>query len=154
MLMWRLKQTVTHLNKVKGEFYEFYRETDIAHHGILGMKWGVRRFQNKDGTLTVAGKKRYSDESSDWNRTEQNIRKAVSDSPEVQKALSKVKDDEWSSEALDKAVFKVVHDYKNSGIDDEELKDLLSMEIAVDLIADKKARSLADKVKVGGENGK
>lgn len=32
---------------------------ELAHHGILGMKWGVRRFQNKDGSLTTAGKKRY-----------------------------------------------------------------------------------------------
>lgn len=31
----------------------------LAHHGIIGMKWGVRRFQNKDGTLTTAGKRRY-----------------------------------------------------------------------------------------------
>ncbi|GHU55274.1 hypothetical protein FACS1894132_11140 [Clostridia bacterium] len=31
----------------------------LTHHGILGMKWGVRRFQNKDGSLTNAGKKRY-----------------------------------------------------------------------------------------------
>jgi len=31
----------------------------LAHHGILGMKWGVRRFQNEDGSLTNAGKKRY-----------------------------------------------------------------------------------------------
>lgn len=38
--------------------YEFVRESDLTHHGILGQKWGVRRFQNKDGTLTVAGKKR------------------------------------------------------------------------------------------------
>lgn len=30
----------------------------LEHHGILGMKWGVRRFQNKDGSLTSAGKKR------------------------------------------------------------------------------------------------
>lgn len=39
--------------------FEMYRESDISHHGILGMKWGIRRFQNKDGTLTSAGKKRY-----------------------------------------------------------------------------------------------
>lgn len=32
---------------------------ELAHHGIPGMKWGVRRFQNKDGSLTAAGKKRY-----------------------------------------------------------------------------------------------
>lgn len=31
----------------------------ICHHGILGMKWGIRRYQNKDGSLTAAGKKRY-----------------------------------------------------------------------------------------------
>ena len=30
----------------------------LAHHGILGMKWGVRRYQNADGSLTMAGKKR------------------------------------------------------------------------------------------------
>ena len=30
----------------------------LQHHGILGMKWGVRRYQNSDGTLTPAGKKR------------------------------------------------------------------------------------------------
>lgn len=36
-------------------------ETYLAHHGILGMKWGIRRYQNADGTLTEAGKKRYAD---------------------------------------------------------------------------------------------
>lgn len=30
----------------------------LEHHGIIGMKWGVRRYQNKDGSLTPAGKKR------------------------------------------------------------------------------------------------
>lgn len=33
----------------------------LQHHGILGQKWGVRRFQNADGSYTAAGKKRYGD---------------------------------------------------------------------------------------------
>lgn len=40
-----------------------YIKTDgLQHHGIKGMKWGVRRFQNKDGSLTSLGKKRYRDD--------------------------------------------------------------------------------------------
>lgn len=37
---------------------------ELYHHGIKGMKWGVRRFQRKDGSLTSAGKKRYLDDPS------------------------------------------------------------------------------------------
>lgn len=33
---------------------------ELYHHGIKGQKWGVRRFQNPDGTRTAAGKKRFS----------------------------------------------------------------------------------------------
>lgn len=41
-------------------FKKYLEQNSLKHHGIKGMKWGVRRYQNADGTLTSAGKKRYS----------------------------------------------------------------------------------------------
>ena len=38
--------------------YKIYRTDELYHHGIKGQKWGIRRFQNKDGSLTKAGLKR------------------------------------------------------------------------------------------------
>lgn len=38
---------------------------ELCHHGIKGMKWGVRRYQNADGSLTDAGKKKYGKMSND-----------------------------------------------------------------------------------------
>lgn len=38
----------------------FSYSDELYHHGIKGQKWGIRRFQNKDGTLTEAGRDRYS----------------------------------------------------------------------------------------------
>lgn len=37
-----------------------YFSNKLSHHGIKGQKWGVRRFQNADGSLTPAGKRRFS----------------------------------------------------------------------------------------------
>ena len=36
-----------------------YNDDQIWHWGIKGMKWGVRRYQNADGSLTDVGKRRY-----------------------------------------------------------------------------------------------
>lgn len=37
----------------------FISEEELYHHGVKGQKWGVRRYQNEDGSLTEAGKKKY-----------------------------------------------------------------------------------------------
>lgn len=46
-------------------YYAVDESEDLQHHGIKGQKWGVRRFQNKDGSLTPAGRRRVNDNSSD-----------------------------------------------------------------------------------------
>ena len=61
--------------------YELIRESDLTHHGIKGQKWGIRRFQNKDGTLTAAGKKRREKTSEEpkhmSDKTKVNLKKAA-----------------------------------------------------------------------------
>ena len=53
-----------------------YQNTDeLYHHGVLGMKWGVRRYQNANGTLTSIGKKRYG--TSDTVKNIQNKKDAI-----------------------------------------------------------------------------
>lgn len=52
----------------KGVLYDI---NSLKHYGVLGMKWGVRRYQNKDGTLTDAGKKmRLSKKASNYYKKE------------------------------------------------------------------------------------
>ena len=70
----------------------------LSHHGILGQKWGVRRYQNKDGSLTSAGKKRYLQSGTHGDfmgqSRDQDIRiKSGTESYRVQQSLnSKYKD--------------------------------------------------------------
>ena len=59
------------------EYYGIHYDSIIEHHGILGMKWGVRRYQNADGTLTAKGKKRYAKVASSPRLTKAETRGAI-----------------------------------------------------------------------------
>lgn len=61
---------------------------ELYHYGVLGMKWGVRRYQNKDGSLTAKGKKRYSSDNSKDNKK--------NDTKPKKKSVSEMSDEELS----------------------------------------------------------
>ena len=69
---------------------------ELYHHGIRGMKWGIRRFQNKDGSLKPAGKKRYDKEVAKLKAEKKKLRNEIS----VQKKADKLKQLEKERDAL------------------------------------------------------
>ena len=81
-------------------------ETELTHHGILGMRWGVRRYQNKDGTLTAKGKKRYNSEMEKLKQEE----KVLKNKQRTQNKLNKLDAKKQEIENLKRKV---------SGKDDE-----------------------------------
>ena len=87
---------------------------ELKHYGIKGMKWGVRRFQNSDGSLTADGKKRYSGDNL------KDIQKQVNQGKNVVDGVKKTK-----AKAAEKRTEKKIKD-DLSQMSDKDLRDIVN----------------------------
>ena len=119
--------------------YYLSSDGELYHYGVKGMKWGVRRYQNSDGTLTSAGKKRARQEYREDNKTafelgknatisghaaarsmkrtvklENALDKRYEKDPEGQKFMTKAMHKRWEASATTTAELSSVYmHYKN-----------------------------------------
>lgn len=71
--------------------YCYLHSSELYHHGILGMKWGIRRYQNKDGSYTAEGKlRRGKNPNEDWYAPAYKTKKKKSTTEKIQTAKSVV----------------------------------------------------------------
>ena len=103
--------TLLNVKKKKNDSEDF-----LAHHGVKGQKWGVRRYQNKDGSLTPKGKKHYDSMSDD--KLQKTLYKQVKRARSEQSGKS----NQWNihntigkySKAAQEKYYKDKDKYKNS----------------------------------------
>ena len=93
---------------------------ELYHHGIKNMKWGIRRFQNKDGSLTPAGKKRYDKEVAKLKAEKKKVRNDIS----VQKKADKLKQLEKERDALKVQSKKLKKNSKTTTQEDKQAETI------------------------------
>ena len=112
---------------------------ELYHHGILGQKWGIRRFQNPDGSLTSAGKKRYD---SFIKREDRAKKKEI----RITKKIAKVKKKSLKLDKKNRNFDDPYYDEKHDYLAKKEIRLIKKMARikAKELKYSKKARSFVD----------
>jgi len=108
----------------------------IAHHGIKGMKWGVRRYQNEDGTLTAAGKKRYERDAKENNWEIGSDGLAVGTGKKNKGTVYKPNASKWVEQDLERtkrltdASSSMVNQLKNTPTSNQQTKKKVRMDLS------------------------
>lgn len=99
----------------------YVQSNELTHYGILGMKWGIRRYQNPDGTLTEQGKKRYgTEENLEAGKTQRQIKRHEKAKQEAINSGSVDKVQKFSKELTPEQMQRAFQRIK----DEQTLKDL------------------------------
>lgn len=103
-------------------------ENELTHWGIKGMRWGIRRYQNKDGTLTTAGKKRYAKEMAKLKEEERVAKNQQRTKAKLDKLEEKRREIEAikSGKPVPKPAEKQAHKTGIKDMSDEELRSVVT----------------------------
>lgn len=107
---------------------------ELYHHGVKGMKWGVRRYQNKDGTLTAAGKKRMYREQFDMESKEKKEQRKYTAEP-----------NRWVKEDMERSN-RVINDSANlarnlKNVTDKSIKNTPKTRLDLSNVSDQELRN-------------
>lgn len=141
--------------------------SELSHYGVLGMKWGIRRYQNRDGSYTSAGRSRYQvrgkklklalppseKEKAEANKKAKedvkNTEKIVSESKKLVNEASKVRNEQLEKKRKKKIEELNKSNQKASEMTDKELRDVVQRMNLEQQYSDLMSRKNSAKVQTG-----